>query len=171
MPLPQQKTREIVFQLLYSYDLGKAQAEDMHPLLMKELAVSKAALRSAQQKVDLIFAKLSNLDQLIAQTSRSYAFERIQSVEKNILRLGAYELLYDKEIPPKVAIAEAMRLARKFSSPESAAFVNAVLDAIYKSNEGLKTDTKAIEQALIALIQSEEETKKTLEMQPEEDSE
>ncbi len=171
MPLPQQKSREIIFQLLYSYDLGKAHAVDMHPLLMKELSVTRKAIRDAQEKVDLILTKLPQIDDLIAKTSHSYAFERIQSVERNILRVGIFEILYDKSIPPKVAISEAMRLARKFSTPESAAFVNAVLDTIYKSSEGLKVDIHVIEDALQALIQSEDDAKKASESMPVDETE
>ncbi len=171
MPLPQQKSREIIFQLLYSYDLGKAHPVDMHPLLMKELSVTRKAIRDAQEKVDLILTKLPQIDDLIAKTSHSYAFERIQSVERNILRVGIFEILYDKSIPPKVAISEAMRLARKFSTPESAAFVNAVLDTIYKSSEGLKVDIHVIEDALQALIQSEDDAKKASESMPVDETE
>jgi N utilization substance protein B len=159
MALPQQKTREIIFQLLYSYDLGKAQSTDMLPLLMKELAVTRKAIRDAQEKVDSILSKQTQIDDLIAKTSYSYAFERIQSVERNILRVGIFELLYDKSIPPKVAISEAMRLARKFSTPESATFVNAILDSIYKSSEGIKIDAHVIEDASQALLKSEDATK------------
>jgi N utilization substance protein B len=53
-------------------------------------------------------------------------------VERNLLRLGAYEIYFSKSVPPKVAISEAVRLARKFASSESANFINAILDALYK---------------------------------------
>lgn len=136
MSLPLQKFRELVFQMLYSRDIGNATDEDMTPLLMGELAVTKQSVRQAQERVHAILEKQADIDEKIAQSSQSYAFERIQSVERNVLRIGVYELFYDPEIPPKVAIAEAMRLARKFGSPESATFVNAILDHLYKSKNG-----------------------------------
>lgn len=132
MPLPQQKFREIVFQLLYSYDMSQATEEDMLPLIMTELSVTKKAVQEAQMRVQAILAKLNEIDKMIAVASLSYAFERIASVERNILRLGVFELLFDDDIPPKVAISEAMRLARKFGTPESAAFINAIMDNLYK---------------------------------------
>lgn len=156
MSLPQQKFREIVFQLLYSYNLGKSQEIDMIPLIMKELSVTRKAVKEASARVEAIEAELSKIDEIIAKTSQSYAFERIQSVEKNILRLGVYELVYDPNIPPIVAISEAVRLARKFGSPEAATFVNAVLDGIFKLSEGTKVDPSTIEESFQKLIASEE---------------
>lgn len=156
MALPQQKFREIVFQLLYSYDIGKASAEPMVPLLMKELKVTRKSVKEAQEKKYLILEKLPAIDSMIAQASSGYAFERIQSVERNILRLGTFEILFDSAIPPKVAIAEAVRLARKFGSPESASFVNALLDRIYKTQSGHKVDDAEINKNLADLILSEQ---------------
>lgn len=132
MPLPQQKFREIVFQLLYSYDMSQADEEDMLPLIMSELSVTKKAVQEAQSRVQTIIATLDEIDKLIELASVAYTFERIASVERNILRLGVFELLFDENVPPKVAISEAIRLARKFGTPESAAFVNAVMDNLYK---------------------------------------
>jgi transcription antitermination protein NusB len=155
MSLPQQKFREIVFQLLYSHDLSNASESDMTPLLMAELSVTKKAVRTAQERVNEIIAKKQELDVLIAKASLSYAFERIPSVERNILRLGVFELLFDDTIPPKVSISEAMRLARKFSSPEAASFINAILDNLYKNSLGEAIDTKSFSQAVEALSKSE----------------
>jgi transcription antitermination protein NusB len=155
MSLPQQKSREIVFQLLYSYDIGQPQDDDMMELIMKELAVTKKNVRHAQERAHLIQEKLSEIDQRIAEASLSYAFERIQSVERNILRLGVYEILFDHTIPAKVAITEGMRLARKFGSPEAANFVNALLDQIYKKSEGKPVDPTQISMSAHQLIESE----------------
>lgn len=135
MSIPQQKFREIVFQLLYSHDMGQATEADMLPMMMNELLVTKKVVVQAQERVRAILEKQSEIDQLITKTSESYAFERISSVERNILRLGICEMLFDDTVPPVVAIAEAVRLARKFGSPESASFVNAVLDHIHKARE------------------------------------
>src|ERR1700722_6034969 len=118
MPIPQTKFREIVFQLLYSDDSGYADEKEMIELIMKELAVTKNAVRQALEKGRSIQNRTPDIDKAIAGVSPSYSFERIQSVERNNPRLGAFELLYDDTIPPKVAIAEAMRLARKFGTPE-----------------------------------------------------
>lgn len=155
MAVPVQKLREIVFQMLYSTDLGRSTDENMLDLLTKELAVTKKVVKDVQARVHLIREQIKEIDALIAKTSKSYEFERIQSVERNILRLGAFELLYDSTIPPKVAIAEALRLARKFSTKESASFINAILDAIYKSSIGEKFDPKVLAQSAKQLTEIE----------------
>lgn len=136
MALPKQKFREIVFLLLYSHNAAKPNQEDMVHLVMEELSVTKKSVLQAQEQVQAILEKQKEIDQLITAASVSYDFDRIQSVERNVLRLGVFELLFDQEIPPRVAIAESLRLARKFGSPESVAFVNAILDNIYKSSGG-----------------------------------
>jgi N utilization substance protein B len=145
MSLPAQKFREIVFQILYSHDMGKSDDATIVDLLAQELEVSKKSVREAQQRVQDLLQHLEEIDALIGKTSVSYAFERIQSVERNILRVGAYEILFDKDIPPKVAIAEAMRLTRKFSTKEAASFVNAILDSIYRSSEGKPADAAELQ--------------------------
>lgn len=136
MAVPQQKIREIIFQLLFSYDMAEPHRQDMEALLMKELSVTRKTMRQAQEKVDNILSQVSKIDEYIASISETYDFSRIQRVEKNILRIGVYELFMDEDIPQKVAIAEAMRLARKFSTKEAASFVNAVLDALMKREQG-----------------------------------
>lgn len=158
MAIPQAKLREIIFQLLYSRNMGHAEPGDLIELLMKELSVSKSTMRQAMEKVEAIQAHLKEIDEAIAKTSHDYAFDRIQNVERNILRLGVYEVLIDNKIPPKVAIAEAIRLARKFGTPESASFVNALLDAIYKSSQGEEANSQEIEGHLLRLEEIEKQS-------------
>ncbi|MEI8124699.1 MAG: transcription antitermination factor NusB [Parachlamydiaceae bacterium] len=140
MTIPAQKFREIVFQLLYSRDIAQTSDEAMIELLTKELAVTKKAVCEAQERVQQILDNKEKIDSMIAKTSLAYTFERIQSVERNVLRIGVFELLFDDTIPPKVAISEALRLAKKFSTKEAALFVNAILDAIYQSSLGKAVD-------------------------------
>lgn len=157
MAIPAQKFREIVFQLLYSRDLAKASEENMVDLLSKELAVAKKAVWEAQTRVDQIISHQEKIDALIAKTSHAYTFERIQTVERCILRIGVFELLFDDQrVPPKVAIAEALRLTRKFSTKEATAFVNAILDVIFQSSLGAPVDSKKLTQSSHELARMEE---------------
>jgi N utilization substance protein B len=135
MAISQQKFREIVFHLLYSHDFAQNTVEDMIPFLMAQHSVPKKTLYTAEAKSSLVIDKLSEIDAMITEISTSYQFERISRIEKNILRLGIFELCFSEDIPPKVAISEGIRLARKFATPEGASFVNAVLDAIYRRKE------------------------------------
>lgn len=135
MAVSQQKFREILFQLLYSQDFDDNEEEDIIPFLMAQNEVTKKTIYQAQEKQRAVIEKKEVVDKLIAEASHAYDFTRIPKIEKNILRLGVYEICFDSLVPPKVAIAEAIRLARKFATPEGSTFVNAILDAIYKKSE------------------------------------
>lgn len=157
MAISVQKFREIVFQVLYSHDLAAGlDEEELLKLLAKELTTTKATVKQAQIRAKQILDCRDELDTLLKEACMAYDFSRIQSVERNALRLGLFELLYDKEIPPKVAIAEAMRLCRKFSNPTAGSFVNAILDHIYKRSQGLETDEQAVTKNLDEWLRAEE---------------
>jgi transcription antitermination protein NusB len=132
MGLNPYKMREIVFHLLYSSDFTAEQQEESFPILMQHHKVTKKCMYAAEAHSKEIQNKLSQIDQLISETAKEYEFDRIPRVERNLLRLGVYEIYFSKTVPPKVAITEAIRLAKKFSSAESGSFINAILDALYK---------------------------------------
>ena len=132
MVVPQRKFREIVFQMVFSQDLNESIDFKTITSLLDQLTVKKKTLRQAHVRMQSVFEKQDEIDELISLCSKSYDFKRISCVERNILRLGVFELLHDEEIPPKVTLSEAVRLSRKFGTPEGGAFVNAVLDTIYQ---------------------------------------
>lgn len=132
MALPPQKFREIVFQLLYSQEFADADLSESFSFMMEALKVTRRSVAEAHQKTLLVTERLTEIDDRIRLASTEYSFERISRVERTVLRLGVFELFFEPELPPKIAIAEAIRLCRKFGTPESAHFVNAILDEIYK---------------------------------------
>lgn len=156
MSVPAQKFREAVFQMLYSLDIGRSNHDDIIELIMHELKIPKKAAKEALSRAQMILKKLSEIDAMISKTSQSYTFERIQSVERNVLRLGLYELFFDEAIPSKVALAEALRLTRKFGTKESASFVNAILDTLYKQSLGEPVDATLVPLSAKELSQSEQ---------------
>ncbi len=158
MALPQQKFREIVFQLLYSQELGSTDQEAIIKLLMKELQVTKKSVKEAFEEVDQIIKHKAEIDAILSKFSTSYSFERIQTVEKNILRLALYEFFHEESIPKKVVISEGMRLARKFGSPESANFVNALLDTVYQNSNKESLAEGAVNGELLEDVECELET-------------
>jgi N utilization substance protein B len=131
MPLPPQKFREAVFQLLYSSDFLCENSEETMDMLMAELKITRKAVSQARAMVEQIFNKIPEIDAKIADASTEYRVDRISRVEKTILRLGLYELLCQASLPHPIVMAEAIRLTRKFGTPESAQFVNAILDRVY----------------------------------------
>lgn len=132
MALSPQKFREIVLQMLYSIDIGDSEEDNLIELMMHELAASKKSCKEAFSRASKVLSCRDALDALIGTSATSYEFDRIHTVERNVLRLALYELLLSEEIPAKVAIAEAIRLTKKFSTPEAVSFVNAILDLIYQ---------------------------------------
>lgn len=132
MALSQQKFREIVLQMLYSIDIGESEEDNLIELIAHELAIGKKSCKEAFLKASKVLSCREALDALIAMSATSYEFDRIHTVECNVLRLAVYELLLDEKIPAKVAIAEGIRLTKKFSTPEAVSFVNAILDCIYQ---------------------------------------
>ena len=134
MALPPQKFREMIFQILFCSDFPDPEIEETSLMLMGELKVTKKSVLQANERVLQINENLESIDAKITAFSTEYSFERISRAEKTILRLCLYELLFDPSIPPLVVIAEAVRLTRKFGTPESSHFVNAILDRAYKEN-------------------------------------
>ena len=88
----------------------------------------------AEEVIDDIQGKLNDIDEKIQEFSQNWKISRISKTDLAILRLGIYELLYRDDIPPIVAIDEAIELSREFSTDQSNAFINGILDQALKSN-------------------------------------
>lgn len=78
--------------------------------------------------------KISEIDALLKGTAEHWVLERMASVDRNIMRLAAYEILFMRDIPPAVTINEALEIAKKYSTGESAAFINGILDKLAKTS-------------------------------------
>lgn len=155
MSAPKQKLREVIFLLLCCFDLSSPEEEEVVKLVSKELKVAKAQVRFCLEKAGQIQERQIEIDEKLTKTIKAYEFNRIHWVERNILRLGIYELLYEEKIPAKVAIAEAMRLGKKFGTPASVAFINAIMDHLYKVSLGEKPSRKYLEKSIETLIDEE----------------
>lgn len=86
----------------------------------------------AEELVKGSLEKLEDIDALIEKLAENWILERMAAVDRNILRLAAFEILYRKDIPSAVTINEALEIAKKYSSSESAPFLNGVLDRLAK---------------------------------------
>jgi N utilization substance protein B len=95
-----------------------------------ELEVDAQAQAFARELVAAATARASEIDELITSASKNWRIDRMSRVDRNILRLGACELLAFRDVPVKVVINEAVELAKRFGTAESSAFVNGVLDRI-----------------------------------------
>jgi N utilization substance protein B len=135
--------REWALQFLYQGEFaGSGEAEDLErfwghfqpqgkaPAYLKMLVTGTAAHRE-------------ELDALIARYSQHWRLERMAAVDRNLLRLAIYELLYQSKVPPKVVINEAIELAKRYGSEDSGAFVNGILDQIREAvvRQGRQADS------------------------------
>jgi N utilization substance protein B len=132
MATSQEKFREILFQILFSATIAPIDDEQIAKLLSKELAVSRKTVYEAIGRVRQILAKKQELDSQISRLLDGYEVEQIQNIEMTALRLALFELKHDSDIPPKVAISEAIRLVKKFGQESAISLINGVLDRAWK---------------------------------------
>jgi len=85
-----------------------------------------------------IIARRDEIDALISQRTVGWRFERLAFIDRNVLRLGIFELLYLPEVPPEVAIDEAVELCKKYGTDNARVFVNGILDRIWKGERAIK---------------------------------
>ena len=124
-------------QALYEWDFrgGKEASGDIIAHTMKDFAPKFDDKGFVHELVDGVAGKLPEIDALVAQYAPEWPIEKITLVDRNILRLGIYELLFVETIPSKVAINEAIELAKTFGGEMSGKFVNGVLGAIYRDRK------------------------------------
>ena len=129
-------TRRIVLQTLYEWDFS-GKKRDCGAVLDKNFAEFGADLDEKEFAEDLMRGVLNNLEELnniITSAAPQWPLEKTTIVDRNVLRVGLFELIYsnDEEVPPKVAINEAIELAKEFGGESSGKFVNGVLGTVYK---------------------------------------
>jgi N utilization substance protein B len=108
---------------------GGEDTEELSPMPSRAPIAPKARA-FAESLIQGVWTHRDELDELITKFSRNYQLSRLAAVDRNILRLAVYEILYNNEVPPVVAINEAIELAKEYGSEESGRFVNGLLDRI-----------------------------------------
>jgi transcription antitermination protein NusB len=143
------RSREFALQLLYERDVASTELDDAMEdfwLDRSDLALSSAekmSLEDDKKEPDVreyterlvrgVAEKLSVIDGTIERFAENWEIGRMACVDRNILRLGTYEMLFVDEIPMKVAINEAVELAKRYGEADSSKFVNGILDRIGKT--------------------------------------
>lgn len=127
--------RTVVMQTLFEWDFNDKSPQNIELLLERNLKHLAPGLEEGDFPYRLIknvIKHLPQIDKIITKYAPQWPLEQITTVDRNILRIGVYELKFDPEIPPKVAINEAIELAKTFGGESSGKFVNGVLGSIYK---------------------------------------
>jgi len=128
--------RVLAVQALYQIDLRGDDFLEEADEFLRDSAKGEDALEFAEELVRGCVKRRDELDARIAAIAEHWDVSRMAIVDRCILRVGAYELLHRPDVPAKVAVNEAIRLAKKFSSAESAAFVNGILDRLMAAQRG-----------------------------------
>jgi len=122
--------REKVVQALYAFEIGGDPVDHVVETILTGLKSNAAAYEFARRLIIQTISHTPDIDVVIRQKVTNWDFKRIAILDRLILRMGICELLYFKEIPPKVSMNEAIELAKLFSTQRSGQFVNGVLDAV-----------------------------------------
>jgi len=139
--------RTIAMQTLFCWDFNGKDKEDLTNILKQNFAQFAPHFDDqgfVNSLVNGVMKHLNEIDKYITKYATEWPLEQITIVDRNILRIGVYELVFDKNIPAKVAINEAIEIAKTFGGESSGRFVNGVLGAIYK-NMQQKEDESGVE--------------------------
>lgn len=133
------QAREFALIILYQKDVTRFEIQSVVDNFWIDQKEADAEIKEFTSR--LVFGVNQNLDDIdekISFYATNWQLKRMAIIDRNILRLGLYELLYAEDIPPKVTINEAVELAKKFGDVESSKFVNGILDKIHKTEIPLK---------------------------------
>ena|SRR5688572_21833709 len=124
------RARARALQAIYAWDLrGEQNLERVSAQIWDDLSVSAEERKLASMLLRTMLQDGKSLDQQLADVTTNWRLERLGAIDRSVLRLAAAEL-HRGETPPRVVIREAIRLAERYGSPESARFVNGVLDGL-----------------------------------------
>ena len=136
--------REIALQVLYQSEQNSGfSAGEAHRFIARRLRSDPTLIEFAESLIDGVQAHQDTLDAMISAVAENWRIDRMAAIDRNILRLGAYEILQCPEIPDKVAINEALELAKRYSTAQSSRFVNGILDRLQTQAAEAATATTA----------------------------
>ncbi|WP_456480029.1 transcription antitermination factor NusB [Nautilia sp.] len=123
--------REAVLQTLYAQEMGNDQAIEQFEEILKEKKIKAQKAEFAKKLLTGVLNNLKEIDVIIKNHLIDWDFERLDKVDKQILRIGIYELLYT-DTPYQIVIDEAVKIAKNFSEDKSKSFINGILDRVAK---------------------------------------
>ena len=134
--------REHALKILYQSEMTKRDISQTADIFWAEEEDKEDTVKVFSDRITTGIGKnLDLIDEKISSYATNWQLKRMAVIDRNILRIGCFELLYTEDIPPKVTINEAVELAKKYGDSESSKFVNGILDKIHKS-EPLKKNKK-----------------------------
>ena len=129
------KARELAMQALFYMDIRNDVSAEMLERFCENFSPSPKAEPFFLKLVNGVLETQSELDALIERFSKNWDISRMSCVDRNVMRIAVFELVYCDDIPPKVSINEAVDIGKKFGTEESGAFINGIMDSIRSNLE------------------------------------
>jgi len=129
------QARELAVQALFYMDMRKDASEEMLEDFCGCFCPSKKSRPFLIKLVTGVLETKGRIDALVERFSQNWQISRMSCVDRNVMRIAVYEMLYCDDIPPKVSINEAIDIGKKFGTQESGAFINGIMDSIRGSLE------------------------------------
>ena len=139
-PKDKRLARIIAVQAIYAYEMYPENSDDIIDIILEnddsdwsalESVPTKDAINYGKKLYKMVIKIKDELDNLIKERSKNWSINRITLLDRLILRMSLAEMIYEKDVPPKVSISEGVEIAKYFSTHESGSFVNGILDSVY----------------------------------------
>jgi len=136
------KSRELALQFFYGHDFQARSCDEQAVAAEVEefvlcFATGEKTLPYAKKIIAGLCLQVDEIDRLLVRHAHNWRIERMSVVDRNLLRIAAWEMLYNEDVPAQVAINEALEIAKRYSSSDSVAFINGILDAL---QDGISQD-------------------------------
>ncbi len=132
------RSRELALQALFYMDMNPSESQEKLDLYCSNFSPAEKARPFFVRLVNGVMDAKQEIDAIIERYSDNWKMSRMSGVDRNILRVAVYELIYCKDIPSKVSINEAIDIGKKFGTDESGSFINGILDSIRLAQEQQK---------------------------------
>lgn len=132
------RARSVALQVLYEYDQSKHQVGYIFENRLEENPLDQNLVEFSQKIVSGVFPLIHDLDEQISKYAPEWPFDQVAIIDRNILRIALWEMVYDSETPIKVIINEAIELAKLFGSDATPRFVNGVLGSLVDNQNEIK---------------------------------
>lgn len=126
------KGREFALQCLYALEVGQGEITDFQDYITAELKANAEAQIYGLDLVHRVQDNIFEIDDKIKRLANNWSFERIAVVDRILMRCCIAEMLFMEDVPVKVSLTEAIQMARKYSTEDSAVFINGILDGVAK---------------------------------------
>ena len=129
------QARECALQILFQHDFRDVELKEAIQFYWQDHAAAEEIKEFTEKLVEGVWRNRSEIDALLTKHSTNWRLDRMPAVDRNILRIATYELLFERDIAASVSLNEAIEIAKAYGSEESSSFVNGVLDPIARSLE------------------------------------